>query len=54
MQMIPDEFRLMSDAEATVRIRECKQRLGRDLLILGHHYQTDAVIELADERGDSL
>ncbi|HOY67962.1 MAG TPA: quinolinate synthase NadA [Candidatus Ozemobacteraceae bacterium] len=52
--MIPDEFRLMSDTEATARIRECKQRLGRDLLILGHHYQTDAVIELADERGDSL
>jgi quinolinate synthase len=36
------------------RIREIKAALGERLLILGHHYQRDAVVELADLRGDSL
>ena len=40
--------------DLTARIRECKSVLGQDLIILGHHYQRDEVIELADVRGDSL
>jgi quinolinate synthase len=36
------------------RIRKAKQQLGSRLLILGHHYQQDEVIEHADLRGDSL
>lgn len=35
-------------------IREAKEKLGRELLILGHHYQRDEVIRFADYRGDSL
>ena len=35
------------------RIRAVRDRLGDELLILGHHYQQDEVIEHADLRGDS-
>jgi len=28
--------------------------LGRDVVILGHHYQRDEVVKFADYRGDSL
>jgi quinolinate synthase len=31
-----------------------KQELGERLVILGHHYQSEAVIEFADFKGDSL
>ena len=33
--------------------RRCASSLGPQLLILGHHYQQDEVIALADLRGDS-
>jgi len=51
--MIPETYRQMSDAEARQRILERKSHLGRRLVILGHHYQRDDVIELSDFRGDS-
>jgi quinolinate synthase len=35
------------------RIAAAKQALGRELVILGHHYQRDEVIRFADFRGDS-
>ena len=35
------------------RIVAVRQQMGRRLLILGHHYQQDEVIALADLRGDS-
>jgi len=35
-------------------ITRAKVELGRELLILGHHYQGDEVIRFADYRGDSL
>lgn len=37
-----------------VRIAAVRQRLGADLVILGHHYQSDAVIRHVDFQGDSL
>ncbi len=35
------------------RINRIKREMGRRLLILGHHYQRDEVIDLSDLRGDS-
>ena len=35
------------------RVQAVRARLGPELLILGHHYQQDAVIALSDLRGDS-
>jgi quinolinate synthase len=35
-------------------ISRIKSKLGQQLVILGHHYQADKVIEYADFRGDSL
>jgi len=39
--------------ELEARIRAAKSELGDSLLILGHHYQQDEVIQFADLRGDS-
>jgi len=37
-----------------LRITNLKSQLGDSLVILGHHYQKDEVIQFADFRGDSL
>jgi quinolinate synthase len=36
------------------RIQAAKDQFGKQLVILGHHYQKDEVIRFADFRGDSL
>lgn len=36
------------------RIWELKRKFGRELIILGHHYQRDEVIQFADFTGDSF
>jgi quinolinate synthase len=46
-------YRHLSNDELTERCRAAKKQLGRQLLILGHHYQQDEVIAFADLRGDS-
>lgn len=43
-----------TEDEVAARIRQLKSRLGRDVLILAHHYQRDAVVGVADAVGDSL
>ncbi len=39
--------------EIMERIREHKARMGRRMVILGHHYQREEIVALADVRGDS-
>jgi quinolinate synthase len=51
---LPETYREMSDHELSVAIEARRNELGDDLLILGHHYQQDSVVEHADLRGDSL
>lgn len=46
-------YKSLENAELKERILALKAEFGPKLLILGHHYQQDEVIELADWRGDS-
>jgi quinolinate synthase len=49
-----DSYLLVPDNTLDQRIGVAKAGLGRDVVILGHHYQRDEVIRFADFRGDSL
>ena len=49
-----DDYERLPDAELDARIRAAKKALGSRLVILGHHYQRESVIEFADFRGDSF
>ncbi len=51
---IPDSYLRLSGDELRERIRSARAELGDRLLILGHHYQRDDIIEFADFRGDSF
>src|SRR5688572_821428 len=53
-QPLPPIYRELSDAELRLRIESAKEHLGERLVVLGHHYQQDAVIEFADFVGDSF
>jgi quinolinate synthase len=46
-------YKTLSNQELAARITAARKQLGKKLLILGHHYQQDEVIEHADLRGDS-
>ena len=46
-------YRELGNEALHERIKIAKQALGKSLLILGHHYQQDEVIEHADLNGDS-
>src|SRR5262245_1116945 len=43
-----------SKEEVKERIRRARTELGRRVVILGHHYQRDEVIQHADFTGDSF
>src|SRR5438105_4443915 len=53
-QPLPERYLALSDDEMDRRISEAKAKLGRRLVILGHHYQRDEVIRFADYTGDSF
>lgn len=46
-------YKSLDSFELTARIQRVRQKLGKRLLILGHHYQQDEVIALSDLQGDS-
>ncbi len=51
---LPEKYQQMSPEALADGVRRCKQQLGERLVILGHHYQVDEVVQFADFVGDSL
>jgi quinolinate synthase len=49
-----DSYLLVPDNSLDARIAAAKAQLGKDVVVLGHHYQRDEVVKFADFRGDSL
>ena len=52
--VIPQVYAEMDGEELRRRISAAKSELGERLVILGHHYQRDEIIQFADFRGDSF
>src|SRR5271157_4413059 len=44
----------VSEIELMEQIRARKKALGKELLILTHHYQRKEIVDLGDYRGDSF
>ncbi len=53
-QPLPEHLTGLTDPELRVRIDLAKRRLGDRVVVLGHHYQQDAVVDFADFTGDSF
>lgn len=51
---LPREYREASEAELDARIRAAKATLGDRVVVLGHFYQREEVVEHADYVGDSF
>ena len=51
---LPDRYTKAAPADLTEWIAAARATLGDRLLILGHHYQRDEVMQWADLRGDSF
>lgn len=52
--LLPEKYKNMTIEQMEARIREIKNKFGKQLFIPGHHYQKDEVIQFADATGDSL
>lgn len=52
--VLPEVYVDRPAAESEDIVRQVKAELGPRLVILGHHYQMDEVVQFADYRGDSL
>src|SRR5262249_9320453 len=48
-----ESYLVLPDHTMDERIAVAREALGREVVILGHHYQRDEVIRFADFRGDS-
>ena len=51
---LPDDYSTATADELTRHVVAARSRLGKRLVILGHHYQREEVIQFADMRGDSF
>src|SRR6476469_7228700 len=50
----PGDLPAASDPDLVARARAAKEALGDRVVVLGHHYQRDEVIQFADVTGDSF
>jgi quinolinate synthase len=53
-QSIPQEYWDLGSEELVARVRAARAALGTRVVVLGHHYQREDIIQFADERGDSF
>ena len=53
-ERIPRAYFKLDGFERDTKIWALKRQLGERLVVLGHHYQRDEVIQFADFRGDSF
>ena len=51
---LPAEYKSATDEELHARIRAAKETLGEKVVILGHFYQREEVVQHADYLGDSF
>ena len=51
---IPEEYWALEADELVERVRAARAALGQRVVVLGHHYQREDIIQFADERGDSF
>jgi len=53
-QDIPSEYWHLGAEELKERVAEARRKLGQRLIVPGHHYQREDIIQFADFRGDSF
>jgi len=52
--ILPEKYINLPEKDIAQKITKIRKELGQTVLILGHHYQRDEVLQHCDERGDSF